>query len=118
MEGVQTSIAEIPPTPEVESDFSDLEEELVQSYIKKFHDNIRTSLSLIMKGLRTPFNSLKMTLTRSVDNIRDIRGSERAAPFDQIVLDFERDVQSWKEAAQADLSPLITAEIERLEAER
>jgi chromosome segregation ATPase len=118
MEGVQTSIAEIPPTSEVESDFSDLEEELVQSYIKNFHDNIRTSLSLIMKGPRTPFNSLKMTLTRSVDNIRDIGGSERAAPFDQIVLDFERDVQSWKEAAQADLSPLITAEIERLEAER
>jgi exonuclease VII small subunit len=118
MEGIQASIAEIPPTPEVESDFSDLEEELVQSYIRNFHDNIRTSLSLIMKGLRTPFSSLKMTLTRSVDNIRDIGGNDRAAPFDQMILDFERDVQSWKEAVQADLSPLITIEIERLEMER
>ena len=118
MEGIQTSIAEIPPTPEVESDFSDLEEELVQSYIRNFHDNIRTSLSLIMKGLRTPFSSLKMTLTRSVDNIRDIGGSDRAAPFDQMILDFERDVQLWKEAVQTDLSPLITIEIERLEIER
>ena len=115
MEGIQTSVGAALETPEVDSDFPDLEEELVQSYIRNFYDNICTSLSLIMKGLKTPFNSLKMTLTRSVDNIRDIGGPERAAPFDQIILDFEKDINSWREATQVDVSSLITAELERLE---
>ena len=64
MEGTQTPIVAASPTPEVESDLSDLEEELLQGFVRNFHDNIQRCVSLIMKGLKTPFNSLKMMLTR------------------------------------------------------
>jgi hypothetical protein len=47
-----------------------------------------------MKGLKTPFNSLKTMLIRLVDNIRDVGGNERAIFFDQIIFDFEQDINT------------------------
>jgi archaellum component FlaC len=99
--------------PETES-LSDLEEELVQGFIRNFHNSLQQCISLILKGLRTPFNSLKTILARSVDNIRDVGGDERAKIFEQTVVGFEKDINVWRELTQADLSPLIAEEVNRL----
>jgi hypothetical protein len=117
-EEAQTSAVELPSTPGIDSDLFDLEEDLLQGFIRNFHDNIQRCVSLMTKGWKTPFSSMKIILTRSVDNIRDIGGDERAAPFDQIISDFERDVNLWKENPQVDISSFIAAEMEHLELKR
>jgi chromosome segregation ATPase len=68
----------------------------------------------MLKGSRIPFSSLKVTLTRSVDNIRDVGGNERAAVFEQMISDFETDVKTLHELTQASPSSLVEEEINRL----
>jgi chromosome segregation ATPase len=106
-------LAEKPLTPESESTF-DLEEGLVQSFIQNFYNSFQQCVSLMLKGSRIPFSSLKVALTRSVDNIRDVGGNERAEVFEQMISDFETDVKALQELTQASPSSLIEEEINRL----
>jgi len=49
-------------------------------------------LSLVLKGSTTPFGSLKVFLSRAIENIRDLGRADQAASLKLTVENLEKDV--------------------------
>jgi len=45
----------------------------------------------VLKGSKTPFESLKLILSPSIENIREMGGYEQVKLLKQVVEDFEKD---------------------------
>lgn len=55
-------------------------------------------------------------LTHSIDNISDLGGNEWAKIFEQLVIDFEKDIGEGRQLKQADLTPWVERELNQLAA--
>ena len=68
---------------------------------------------MVLKGVRTSFESLKTIHNRAIKNIKDIGEAGQVGPLEQLVENFE-DVTEWCRLSQSELAPLVEEELNRL----
>ena len=86
----------IPATPAPEAPASPsgdaLEDVFVAFLIGNFLRSLEVCLDMVFQGASTSTDSLKMTLFLYICSIRTISGVNRVKPLEQLVEDFEKDV--------------------------
>jgi len=53
------------------------------------------------------FESLKLILSRAIENIRDVGGADQVSSLGQMVEDLKKDIGECRHLCQSDLAPLI-----------
>lgn len=79
-------------------------DELLQEFISIFYSNLQKCVSFLLKSTKTTFAPLKIMLMRSINNIRDVGGAEQAKILEQLIANFEKDIDEWRQLKQADLT--------------
>ena len=64
-----------------------------------------------------PFSTLKVVLSRSIENIRDFKGDNQAAALELLVDQFERDVEEWRRLGRSDLGSSVDEQLAHLVAQ-
>ena len=88
--------------------------EVEKEFLAKLVDSFFKSLSRCLKGSTTPFESLKVVLSRAIENIRDLRGADQATSLKLMVEELEKDMGEWRHLNDSDLTPLVEEEVKRL----
>ena len=60
--------------------------------VSTFYKNLKRCISLVLKGSTSPFEFLKVVLTRNIVTIKDFGGIDQVASLELIVEDVEKDV--------------------------
>ena len=60
--------------------------------IDTFYKSLKRCISLVLKGSTSPFEFLKVVLTRNIETIRAFGRTDQAASLELIVENFEQDV--------------------------
>ena len=94
------------------SGVTNLEEEFIMELVDSFY-SLKQCLSIVLKGVRTSFESLKTIHNRAIKNIKDIGRAGQVRPLEQLVENFE-DVSEWCRLSQSDLAPLVEEELDCL----
>jgi len=79
------------------------EKEFVAEMVDRFYKSLKQSVALILKGSTTSFSSLKVVLSRNIENIRDFGGDDQAAALELLVERLEKDVDEWRRLSGSDL---------------
>jgi len=92
----------------------EVEKEFVVEMIDTFYKGLKRCISLLLKGSTSPFEFLKVVLTRNIETIRDFGGTNQAASLELIVEDFEKDVGEWRRLNSSNLTLFIEEELQCL----
>jgi len=92
---------------------ADLKKEFIAELVDDFHNSLGRCLSLVLKGVRTPFTSLKL-IPPAIENIRNVGRAVHVESLERVVEDFKKDIGEWRHLSQYDLAPLIKEELDRL----
>ena len=104
---METSPSAIISSP-IEDDF---EKELIAELVDNFYKSSRRCLSLILKNLKTPFESLKLILSQAIERIVTLEEPPRSLSWSRWLV---RDVDKRHRLNQVDLTLLIEEELNRL----
>ena len=78
--------------------------EFMAKLVNSFYKSLKRSIALVLKGLTFSFSTLKVVLSRSIDNIRDFRGDNQAATLELLVDRLEKDEDKWRRLSHLDRS--------------
>ena len=92
----------------------EVEKEFVAEMIDTFYKSLERCISLVLKGLTSPFEFLMVVLTRYIKTIRDFGGTYQAASLELTVEDLKKDVGEWHHLNSLNLTPIVKEEVKRL----
>ena len=75
VETLSSGAARLPEVTEAENEF-------VAELVDSFYKSLKRSIALILKGSTTSFSTLKVVLSRSIENIQDFGGDNQAAALE------------------------------------
>ena len=71
-----------------------LEEEFILELIDNLYNGLKRCLAMVLKGSKTPFESMKTILTRAIENVKNADGAGQTGPLEQLIENFEKDEAS------------------------
>ena len=92
----------------------EVEKQFVAEMIDTFYKSLKWCISLVLKGLTSPFKFLKVVLTQNIETIRDFGGTDQTASLELIVVDLEKDMGMWHRLNSSDLTPNFEEDVKGL----